>query len=98
MRAKAPVDQDQVLAAGVGEARSSPPGGSNGSGSSGRPSRQKRIRTLVRFYQVVVPCTAWRSVVQTPQQLTFLRLQFLLGLLLLAISLGGLVLLLALYA
>ena len=35
---------------------------------------------------------------QTPQQLTFLRLQFLLGLLLLAISLGGLVLLLALYA
>ena len=35
---------------------------------------------------------------QTPQQLTFLRLQFLLGLLLLAISLGGLVLLLVLYA
>jgi hypothetical protein len=36
--------------------------------------------------------------VQTPQQLTFLRLQFLLGLLLLALSVGGLVLLLALYA
>ena len=35
---------------------------------------------------------------QTPQQLTFLRLQFLLGLLLLALSLGGLVLLLVLYA
>jgi hypothetical protein len=52
----------------------------------------------VRSYQVVDPCTAWRPLVQTPQQLTFLRLQFLLGLLLLAISLGGLVLLLALYA
>jgi hypothetical protein len=36
--------------------------------------------------------------VQTPQQLTIHRLQFLLGLPLLAISLGGLVLLLALYA
>jgi hypothetical protein len=69
----------------------------NGSGSSGRPTRQKRIRTLVRFYRVDA-CTPWRPIVQTPQQLTIHRLQFLLGLLLLAISLGGLVLLLALYA
>jgi hypothetical protein len=36
--------------------------------------------------------------VQTPQQLTLLRLQFLLGLLLLALSLGGLALLLVLFA
>ena len=92
------LSRTKVRPAGVGEARSSPPGGSSRSGSSGRPSRQKRIRTLVRSYQVMVPCTAWRSVVQTPQQLMFLRLQFLLGLLLLALSLGGLVLLLALYA
>jgi hypothetical protein len=34
---------------------------------------------------------------QTPQQLTYHRLQLLVGLLLLAISLGGLVLLLALF-
>jgi len=51
----------------------------------------------VRSYPQVDLCTPWRPVVQIPQQRTYHRLQRLVGLLLLAISLGGLVLLLALF-
>jgi hypothetical protein len=82
---------------GSGKRRSSPRAGSNGPGSSRRRSRQKRIRASKRSYHMDPPAL-WRPPVETPKHLTNDELQLLLGVLLLTISLGGLALLLVLFA
>jgi hypothetical protein len=106
-RHRARLDQDQVRAARVGEAHtSSPRAGSNGPGSSRRRSRQKRIRASKRSYHMDLPArfyhmdlpALWRPPVETLKHLTNDELQLLLGVLLLTISLGGLALLLMLFA
>ena len=82
---------------GSGKRRSSPRAGSNGPGSSRRRSRQKRIRASKRSYHMDPPAL-WRPPVEPPKHLTNDELQLLLGALLLTISLGGLALLLVLFA
>ena len=93
---RARVDADQVLAARTGEATLIAGGGAGRGHPYGRRGRNA-FAGPVRSYPQVDFCTPWRPLVQTPQQLTYHRLQLLVGLLLLAISLGGLVLLLALF-